>query len=154
MSNFSIDTCSIITARVEKYPPSVFVKLWENVEAAIRRGEIKAIDVVKAELERNCADSFRWAKTQKQLFTRMNSSIISHANAVLKQAPTLIDASSVVEQADPYVIALALDKSFTVVTEENSKPKKGREKIPTVCKAMNVPVVDFLGMIQEFGWKF
>ena len=40
---------------------------------------------------------------------------------------------------------------LTVITEEN---KKGEKKIPYVCKNLNVPCIDILGLCEKEGWQF
>lgn len=62
---------------------------------------------------------------------------------------------NVVENAGVFVhaflIATAMKYGLTVITEES---KKGEKKIPYVCKSLNVPCIDILGLCEREGWQF
>lgn len=49
---YSIDTSAILDGHNRYYPPDVFPKLWCNLEAIIRDGKLKAIELVRREIER------------------------------------------------------------------------------------------------------
>ena len=50
-----------------------------------------------------------------------------------------------------FLIATAMKYRLTVITEEN---KKGEKKIPFVCRNLQIPCVDILGLCELEGWGF
>jgi hypothetical protein len=64
----------------------------------------------------------------------------------------LIDPSDAHGQADPFVIALAAEWDWTVVTAERSKPTK--PKIPDACRQLGIPCITLIEMFQHEGWTF
>lgn len=79
--------------------------------------------------------------------------------------PDLIDASKEHDQADPYVIAMAIDKRIQqslspqetiVVTEERINPRRKSKKtpIPLVCKHFKIPCLTIVEVILREEWTF
>lgn len=62
-----------------------------------------------------------------------------------------IDFKQIKSSGDAFLIATAMKYGLTVITEEN---KKGEKKIPYVCKNLNVPCIDILGLCEKEGWQF
>ena len=62
-----------------------------------------------------------------------------------------IDFKQVKSSGDAFLIATAMKYGLTVITEES---KKGEKKIPYVCKSLNVPCIDILGLCEREGWQF
>lgn len=56
--------------------------------------------------------------------------------------------------ADPWVVALALDRDATVVTEERPSGGLKSPKIPDVCRAEKVACMDVLEFIKNEKWKW
>ena len=61
------------------------------------------------------------------------------------------DFKQVKSSGDAFLIATAMKYGLTVITEES---KKGEKKIPYVCKSLNVPCIDILGLCEREGWQF
>jgi len=151
---FCIDTSSIIEARSVRYPVPVFPSLWEKIEKAISQANIISPEIVRDELKRNDPACYTWAKNQSGLFIPPDDALIKGVQAVLKSHRKLVDENLSYDQADPYVISLAQLRECTVVTEEKPGPSKRKDKIPDVCKSLGVRVTTFIGMVEEFGWRF
>ena len=54
---------------------------------------------------------------------------------------------------DPFVIAIAMVKSGTVVTEETDG-NIAKPRIPDVCDARGVHCLTLMGYIEALGWTF
>ena len=53
--------------------------------------------------------------------------------------------------ADPWLIATAKCMGGTVITGE-SKSRKRKIRIPTICAEFGVPSAEIWAMVQHFGW--
>ena len=81
---------------------------------------------------------------------------------VLDKFPELIDEKRPESQGDPFVVALALQRSekpkllsgeeYVVVTQERSR--RGRVRIPDACEHFRLKCVDLFGMFRMEGWRF
>ena len=60
-------------------------------------------------------------------------------------------AAEFLKGGDGWVIAHALESGGTVVTQESTRSKRGRIKVPTVCKALNVRCLDTFKMLDEMN---
>ena len=58
-------------------------------------------------------------------------------------------AAEFLKGGDGWVIAHALESGGTVVTQESARSKKGRIKVPTVCRGLNVRCLDTFKMLDE-----
>lgn len=57
------------------------------------------------------------------------------------------------ENADPFIVAIALEKSAVVVSQEISAPDSQKSiKIPDVCKQFNVPHIGTFTLLRRFGF--
>ena len=65
--------------------------------------------------------------------------------------PQLVDFKENKSSGDAFLIATAMKYGYTVITEENKTKQK---KIPFVCKNLNVPCVDIIGLCEQEGWSF
>jgi len=71
-----------------------------------------------------------------------------------------LSIASIVEDADPFVIALALaakrsdlfGADHVVLTQE--KRRGGRPKIPHVCEHYGIRYLDLIGFFASEGWRF
>ncbi len=149
--SYSIDTSALIEAWVRHYPPDVFPTLWKRIEKLIGDGWLLAIDEVLRELERKSDDLHKWAKQHGRLFVSTDQAIMQRAGPVINQFPSLADPQSQRGKADPFVIALAMERNLTVVTAERSKPTKPR--IPDVCQQLQVPCISLIKLFRWEGWN-
>jgi hypothetical protein len=68
---YCIDTSSILEARTRSYPPGVFIKLWEQIEALIEADRlVSPIEMLK-ELEKKDDETRTWAKKQTTRFVAL-----------------------------------------------------------------------------------
>jgi deoxycytidine triphosphate deaminase len=81
---------------------------------------------------------------------------------IIRKFPGLIDPEKEKNQADPWIIALAIEKNedntifdqnkeYCIVSREKIKSST---KIPAVCRAFDVPHLSFEEFLDDNGWRF
>lgn len=152
---YSIDTSALIDAWVRYYPPGNFPALWRQVEALIRKEELKASKEVLEELQRQDDDLYEWARSHPGLFVEISDPVQDAVTELMDNYYNPDKPGKGINGADPFVIAVAMTENpvWTVVSGE--KPGSTENpKIPYVCAQRGVPHLTFLGLIQAQGWKF
>ena len=77
-----------------------------------------------------------------------NESVQRHVAEVLATYPRLMDTLKGRSQADPFVIATAVETGSIVVTGE-SVGTATKPRIPFVCQQLGIRCITFLDMIRE-----
>lgn len=151
MAFYSFDTSSFMNGRRDLLPPSVFPSVWRNIEAAISDGSIRSIDVVRDELTKRDDDVSTWAKGIPDLFLVLDADVQRATREVLGDHPRLMGKGGGRNAADPFVIALAIARGGTVITEEKPTGNLERPRIPDVCTALGVPWANLIGYVTQSG---
>jgi Domain of unknown function (DUF4411) len=151
---YSFDTSAFIQGRRDVLPAETFTTFWANLATLIRRGEIRAVDVVKDELAVRDDETKKWAVAQPGLFVPLSREVQLATRKVLALHPKLMGVGNQRNGADPFVIGLAVALGGTVVTEERQLGSPSRPRIPHVCEAMEVPHTNLVGLAQSFGRDF
>ena len=151
---YSIDTSALLDAWVRWYPPDIFSRLWENIDALIEEGNLIASEEVFVELEKKEDDVYSWAKERNHIFQPITEDIQNAVTEILINFPTLVDSRKDRSQADPFVIALAKVTNCTVVTGERNTGTSSRPRIPFVCEHFGVRYINIVSLIREQGWRF
>jgi len=152
---YCIDTSALIDL-YEYYPRDVFLKVWEKIENLINRQEFIAPKCVLRELSMIEDRLLIWAKGKRirKMFKESDRKIIKLVSDIMQKFPTLIDSNSLTEEADPYVIALAINRGCTVISSEKSKLKGGRCAIPDVCKEYKISCLSLVELFRNQSWQF
>jgi hypothetical protein len=151
---YSIDTSSLINGQRDLLPPTVFTSFWDNLEAMIEAGVVRAVDQVREELARKDDAVTAWAEARPALFVPLDEQVLAATKAILAVHPKLTGVGKGRNGADPFVIALALVHGGTVVTEEHPTGRIEKPKIPDVCEALGVPWTNLVGFAREQEWRF
>ena len=151
---YCIDTSSLITGWNDRYPPEIFPGLWEHFEGLIEIEKLIAPEEVYFELEKQDDSIKSWVDINKKMFQPLDDGVQAIVSEILTKHHTLVDLNRTSNQADPFVIALALQRNGIVVTEEKWTNSPKRTKIPNVCEAYDVQCIDLLNMIRELKWIF
>ncbi len=150
---YSFDTSAIINGRRDHFMPSTWSALWDRIDLMIAQGQIRAVDEVKRELARKSDEAHQWAKARKELFVPLNHDIQRATKVVLAAQPRLLAQHGVNRNsADPFVIALAMVREGTVVTQEIPSTSLKRPRMPDACEAVGVRWVSLHQFIDEQGW--
>jgi hypothetical protein len=152
--SYSIDTSAIIDGRRRYYPADVFPGLWQKVEALIVVGELIATEEVWNELSVFDDEVFAWARAQSRMFIPLDGDTQMAVTSILHSHAGLVDPLGLKSRADPFVIALAQIAGASVITGEKPNNNPLKPKIPNVCQALGIRVMNFLDFIRDQGWKF
>lgn len=147
---YSIDTSALINWWVEDYSPDVFPGLLPKMEDLTAQGRLRAVRSVKDELADG--DLRKWCLAQPDLFVDEDEETQKRV-AGLMAAYQNPKKSRGIDQADPFVIALADMNGWHVVSAERGGSLANNPNIPTVCNALGVQHVRFFEMLRGEGWK-
>ena len=146
--SYCIDTSALIAAWSERYPPKLFPGVWERIDKLIKEGRLVAPEDVRREVRDKADGLFDWVNERRALFVDLELEIQERAKEILREHPWLLKNVPGKSPADPFVIALAMERSLIVVTEEApGSPKK--PKIPLVCSAYNVECINLLELLTR-----
>ena len=148
---YCADTSALIAAWDERYPPDHFPRLWDHMASALTAGDAWVHESVIDELMKRSTDLARWLKGYPDAIIPFEPSIQRRSREILTRYPRLVMAHKTAFAADPFVIATAIERGFTVVTEEG-KGSPAKPKIPDVCHAEGRPCIRLLDMIRAKGW--
>jgi hypothetical protein len=150
---YYIDSSALIHGWRRAYRPKNFGFVWERLDLLIREGRLKASIEVFTELEKKDDELFAWCKERRSyLVVEIDNACQMEVIRIMGAYPRLVDTVRGRSGADPFVIALAATgrPPMTVVTEENP----GKQKIPDVCVAENIPHFKLADMIEKEDWQF
>ncbi len=139
---------------VRYYPPDVFPTLWDNLDEFISAGEIVSSEEVYVETSKKADELHEWIKDRKHMLVPLSPDIQRVAMKLLKDYPRLVDTLKGRSQADPFVIATAVQMNAVVVTGENRTGNLAKPRIPDICDAKGIRWMNFLQMIRELKLTF
>jgi hypothetical protein len=146
-----IDTSALISMWREHYRPKNFPSVWRLMEEHIDRGELVAPREVYEELAQGNDDLFEFVKRkQNKLFKELDEEQSRFVFEIKAKFPKLSDYNKAVPDADPFVVALAMQKGWKVVTSESDKSPY---KIPAACRFYRIPCLSPADFIQENRWE-
>jgi hypothetical protein len=139
---------------VRYYPPDVFPTLWQNLDQFIESGEIVSTEEVYIETAKKADELHEWIKDRKHMLISLSPDIQRVATDLLTDYPRLVDTLKGRSQADPFVIATAIEIKADVVTGEVRTGNLTKPRIPDVCDARGIRWINFLQMIRELKLTF
>lgn len=156
---YALDTSALMDWQARFYPPDVFAGLKTQIEELIAGNKLQAPQLVWEELNAVGTPALKsWARSQRGLFVPLARELQTEAGGIQSRYPELADAKSGHESADPWVIALARLRGWTVVSQETSASEKRKPSksyyIPDVCRDLGVPCINLLGLMRKERWRF
>lgn len=151
--SFCVDTSAWLDGWRRYYPRDVFPTLWEKVEALVAAGEIIASEEVHVEIAKKDDDLHAWMQARKAMLVPPEEAIQLLVGEILGKYPRLVDTLKGRSQADPFVIATAIERRAVVVTGEVTGTVE-KPRIPFVCNAVGIRCITFLDMIRELKLTF
>lgn len=144
---------------LKNYYPSSFPSLWAEINALAANGTLVSVREVFNELQNDNRVAFvhEWATQNRSIFAVPSDEeleavarilAIPHFQAVIS-AKALLKGTPV---ADPFVVASAIVRGGTVITEEAVKPNAS--KIPNICEHFQVPCHNLEWFMEQQGWAF
>lgn len=140
-----VDACSFTELR-RTYPRPHFDGVWKLIERVAAEGRLLSVKEVYLELDNQDDEVAVWAKKHRDIFLPLTSEVQLKTREILKSHPTLVDLKKK-SGADPFLIAAAILRGATVVTQEKKSGGPPSVKIPDVCAAYGVkciPLLEFL----------
>lgn len=133
------DTSAFINGRRDHYPAETFPSIWEFVALAMRDGRIVAPWEVLNELKAKDDETCAWAKERSECFVAPSADVQRLAGEILGMLPN----PGVRDGADPFVVAEARTRGFTVVTYEGRSfsgvaTKNWARRMPGICQHFGV----------------
>jgi hypothetical protein len=154
MPAFCFDTSAFVNPFRRAYPMDLFPSLWTALAERIERGDIVTSDVVRVELEQKDDELLAWFRMRgSQLVVPMDEDQQRYVTRILAAFPNWMDAKSTKNDADPFVVALALSRGLGVVSWERVGGPS-RPGIPFVCDRFGVRHLSFFDYIRETKLRF
>jgi hypothetical protein len=150
---YCVDTSGWLDGWQRYYPPDVFPSLWRKIEDQVAAGQIFSSEEVYVELSKKADDLHDWIKARKEMLVSSEEAVQLQVTYLLKKYPRLVDTLKNRSQADPFVVAVAMEHKLSLVTGEVGGTIE-RPRIPFVCAAEGVICINFLQMIRELGLTF
>ena len=165
---FLIDANAFMTPHLQYYPFDLAPSFWDKLEQHIKDGTIVVMDMIKAEVLQG-TDSLRdWMDTLEigDYLDRRQPEIIAKYTEVLTHLQTnpcyqeaALREWSKATVADPWLIAAAAVKGYTIITLETSNknlsptnPVK-RPKIPDVSRALGVDAQNLFYLMRKLNFR-
>ncbi len=149
-----IDTSSLLGVR-ETFGRTRESKVLTRLGERAASGNLIFPPEVLGELERGAADApdapLLWARANRAFAERKAN--LETVKAVLKVAPDVLDPDIPHEQADPYVLALAMDQQglglyeVTIVTDDR-RDKPGKLSLATAARMLRIPSVPLHAFVR------
>jgi len=152
---YIFDTSSFI--EIFNFYPKRFPSLWNEFDELVSKKRILSVKEVFKEINERNDLKTEWAKRNNKIFLEPDEKEasfvveifkIKHFQSSLEEKKRLIGGNF----ADPFVIASAKIREYTVVTQE--KYKKNGTKIPNICEYFNISCLNLEGFMEKEDWQF
>ena len=163
---YCMDTSAFI--RLDRdYSREVFPSLWDDfIITLVNESRLIATEEVKEELKRKDDELFKWVTNHcSGILMKTETKILTRVNEIMGRFPNLIDPNNPTHnQADPFVIALALetqnvlpgieqDMETMVISYEKYTGNLNGPKMPDICKYYGLKVGKLIDIFKNEGWK-
>lgn len=164
---YSVDASVMIRLK-DMLPFDLWKPAWDEISRLVSTGKWKIFENVASEVHGEVVQN--WLadnSTSVVKFTAEANEYMNRLMAELQQnAMMLIDPASLRNNADPFVIMLALflegrslrnlrqkagDKTCCVLTSE--EPKNNKVNIPYVCQYYDLPCMNLPNFMRHHGWR-
>ena len=151
---YLIDSNVLIQSANTHYPIHIFPGFWSWLDTGIKEGWVRSVISVYHEIM--FPDELKeWLDSRVVPFF-VDESDIKIQNIYKNIAGWVNNkyepeqASVFLKVADPWLIATAVEKGATVVTQEaRVTPGAKKVKIPNVCEVFKVPCIDIFALLRE-----
>lgn len=165
---FLIDTNSFIVPHRQYYAFDLMPTYWAEISKCANTGRLVLLDMVNEELNTGEDELAEWVKNQTGFVVcnHVDAQIIPKYQKVVQYVQSCgyynrkgIDSWMQSNVADPWLIAAAASKGYTIITFETTagvlskKNQSGKVKIPDVAKAFGVSTQNLYYMMRNLGIK-
>lgn len=164
---FLIDANTLMAAARLYYAYDLLPSFWEIFGERIKEGDVVLLDMVKNEIDKGQDDLQKWIMERQddfQVCNHVDPEIIPKYAEVMQYIHECgfynekgLESWARNDVADPWLIAAAAAKGYTLITFEqsagslNEKNKSGRVKIPDVAGRFGVKVHNLYYMMRQLG---
>jgi hypothetical protein len=131
----------------------VFPGAWDKLDSLADSGLLASAEMVFEELGRQDDEVLDWAKQHTEIFLPLDEAVQIEVRRILENHINFIDLKRQKSEADPFVVATAVVKGCTVVTEEKPSGGPDKKKIPDVCKTEGLTCIPVLEMLRREGLR-
>ncbi|MGQ0656804.1 MAG: DUF4411 family protein [Chromatiales bacterium] len=164
MTAYCLDTSALFDAGIRWYPPDIFPSFWDRLDKLIESGRLKIPTLVAREATKKTHTVAQWVKRNMQDHPEAFVEPDHDIQAALRQISNTFPGWTAKgrNQADPFVVATAMAKGWSVVTGEHpssklpfaNPAKQHKLRIPNVCQQFNVDWIGIPDLIKEEKWTF
>lgn len=153
---YILDTSALVDAWTKWYSPQSIPRFWDRLEKLARSGTATFPDAFLLELQVIDDGLYRWCKQREDIIVTPTTPQIQALVTVISTTYPNLRYAGVPGRnfADPVVIALAEHNGYAVVTHENATGNLNGPRIPDVCKARGIRVMQFHHLVLEQRWTF
>lgn len=154
-SRYIIDTNIVIDLSRRIYPPRHREEANTVVERLIAEGTIVSHREVLLELTTGAKPgdvALAWAKKHEAIFLDVTPTQEEQIAGVLSSHPGILDPKKLGPDADPWLVALALEINGVVVTGDGSTKRSGKTQVKDVCDGYGIRCIDVDQFLTENGW--
>ena len=158
--SYLLDANTLIQAKNDYYGFDICPGFWDWLDRQNSAGKVFSIDRIGDELKQGNDMLSQWAASKgRTFFLPLDTAAIQAMPGVSSwvQSADYQDHAkrSFLSTADPFLIAYGLAYGHTVVSHEvHVEGERRRVKIPSVCRALQVPCVRTFEMLRREGAKF
>lgn len=169
VEKFLVDANTFMAAARLYYAYDLIPSFWKIFGEKLKEGNVILLDMVKNEIDKGQDELQQWMKEKQDDFQNCNHidpGIISKYAQVMQYIHECgfynekgLESWAKNDVADPWLIAAAASKGYTLITFEqsagplNSKNKSGKVKIPDVASYFGVEVHNLYYMMRQLGIK-
>jgi hypothetical protein len=146
---YCLDAGVFINSWIKHYPIDVFPSVWECLDELLKSGIAFVPREVYEEVERGGDDVHEWLSKRRSAVVEPDEPVILLVKQIMKDHGRLCHGKPGRSGADPFVIAHAKVVGASVVTEESISKKPIDPKIPDVCNALGIPVMNTVSLLRE-----
>jgi hypothetical protein len=153
---YILDTNIVIDITRRIYPPRLRDEAREICERLLKQGSLVSHREVLLELEVGAKQGdvpLAWARAHAAIFVEVTDAQETYASEVLGEHPDLVDPKKTGPDADPWLVALALEIGGVVVTGDGSTGRSGKKQVKDVCEAVGVRCISVDEFLSENGWS-
>lgn len=166
---FLIDANTLMAAARLYYAYDLLPSFWKVFGDKLKEGNVVLLDLVKNEIDKGEDELQQWVMERQHDFQYCNhvdSEIVSKYASVMQYIHECglynekgLNSWAKNNVADPWLIATAIAKGYTIITFEqsagplNPKNKSGKVKIPDVASYFGVKVQNLYYMMRQLKIK-
>ena len=138
----------------QRQPLDLYPSVWNKVSELMDNGIIISSHEVYEEILAGNDGLVEWVKSREACFYASDEKIQQDVREILKTHRGLVEGGKKMNNADPFVIALAKEYGCKVVSSESPSGNPKVPRIPDVCNSMGIEYISFVNFQREMHFSF